>query len=161
MGCFPLIFFIMSITGVTSSGSPGPFERKIPSGFMNSISSAEVSKGTMVTLQPNLLRQRIMLSLMPQSTATTLNFGFEVREYQRFLQLTFSTASWGTAVSLMILRPSSREVETSVMSTRLEPLSRILLVSFLVSTPEMPGMLFSSRSSERVFVYLKLEGISL
>ena len=101
------------------------------------------------------------MSFMPQSIATTLNCGFEVREYQRFLQLTRLTASWATGVFLIISTATSAGISGEVMSTRREPKSRMLRVSFLVSTPEMPGIPFSSSSSESVFVYLKFEGISL
>src|SRR5699024_1531588 len=115
----------------------------------------------MVTLQPSLLRERIMFSFIPQSKATTLNCGFAVLEYQRFLQLTLETASVGIGVSAMILRPSSRDVEMSVIKARLEPISLMLRLSFLVSTPVMPGMPFSSKSSPRAFVQRKFDGMSL
>ena len=94
----------------------------------------------------------MMFSLIPQSTATTLNFGFAVREYQRFLQLTLCTASWETGVFAIISSAFSLGVSLEVMRTRREPKSRILRVSFLVSMPDIPGMLFSSSSSESVFV---------
>ena len=56
---------------------------------------------------------------------------------------------------------SSAGVSGSVMSTLLEPRSRMLRVSFRVSTPEIPGMPYSSSSSDRVFTHRKLEGVSL
>ena len=109
IGYFPLSSLTSSITGVTSSGSPGPFERKTPSGFIFIISSALVLKGTIVTLQPLALSERIILCFIPQSTATTLNLGFDVLEYQRFLQLTFDTASVGTFVLAIIFMASSQK----------------------------------------------------
>src|SRR6476660_5566677 len=36
-----------------AAGSPGPFDRKTPSGFIARMSSAEVVAGTTVTLQPS------------------------------------------------------------------------------------------------------------
>ena len=129
-----------SITGVTSSGSPGPLERKIPSGFMLSTSAGAVFHGTTVTLQPLALRERMILSLMPQSTATTLYFAFAVREYQRLRQLTRETASCGTGVPAMMRSASSFGVSGEVMITRREPRSRMLRVRRRVSMPAIPGI---------------------
>ena len=50
---------------------------------------------------------------MPQSTATTLKRWLEVREYQRFLQLTRETASRGGTLWRMRASPSSSGVEIS------------------------------------------------
>ena len=115
----------------------------------------------MVTLQPQSLRERTMFSFMPQSMATTLYLASAVREYQRFLQLTRDTASLGTGVSAMRRRASSAPVSAEVMRTLREPRSRMLRVSFRVSIPEIPGMPYSSRSSDRVLTHRKLEGVSL
>ena len=102
-----------------------------------------------------------MFSFMPQSMATTLYLASAVREYQRFLQLTRDTASWGTGVAAMISRALSTGVSGAVISTLREPRSRMLRVSFRVSMPEIPGILYSSRDSDRVFTQRKLEGVSL
>ena len=48
-----------------SAGSPGPFDRNTPSGFIAMMSSAEVVAGTTVTLQPVPASRRRMLRLMP------------------------------------------------------------------------------------------------
>ena len=56
---------------VTAAGSPGPFERKIASGFIPSTSSAVVQAGTTVTSKPECTRLRKMLRLAPKSYATT------------------------------------------------------------------------------------------
>ena len=48
-----------------SAGSPGPFDRNTPSGFIARMSSAEVVAGTTVTLQPSPASSRRMLRLMP------------------------------------------------------------------------------------------------
>src|SRR6266516_2291167 len=48
-----------------AAGSPGPFERKIPSGLSASTSSAVVDAGTTVTPKPFCRRRRKMFSLMP------------------------------------------------------------------------------------------------
>ena len=126
--------------------------RNTPSGFMASTLSASVSNGTTVTLQPRALSDRMMLSLMPQSTATTLNFGFEVRLYHRFLLETKDTTSCFTGVSAMIFKALSTVVSFWQMSARRLPFSRIERVSFRVSMPEMPGMPHSSMTSESVLV---------
>ena len=102
-----------------------------------------------------------MFSFMPQSMATTLYLASAVREYQRFLQLTRETASLGTGVSAMIFSASAAGVSGAVIRTLREPKSRMLRVSCRVSMPEMPGMPYSSNSSERVFTQRKLEGVSL
>ena len=52
-------------------------------------------------------------------------------------------------------------VDADVISARRVPRSRMLLVSFLVSTPDIPGILYSSITSERVFVQRKFDGLSL
>jgi hypothetical protein len=48
-----------------AAGSPGPFDRKTPSGFWASTSSAVVVAGMTVTSQPALARQRRMLRFAP------------------------------------------------------------------------------------------------
>ena len=57
------------ITGTAYSpvaaGSPGPFERKTPSGLSASTSSAVAVAGTTVTLQPARARRRRMLRFTP------------------------------------------------------------------------------------------------
>ena len=90
-----------------------------------------------------------MFSLMPQSTATTLYLWFEVREYQRFLQLTRRTRSRGSSVSVRRRTASSRGVEASVMSAFWLPSARISRVSLRVSTPATPGRAYSPIRSER------------
>ena len=55
-----------------------------------------------------------MLSLMPQSTATTLNLWLVVRAYQRLRQLTRETWSRGSSVAARMARASSRGVPMSV-----------------------------------------------
>ena len=52
---------------VSGSGSPGPLERKTPSGLRARTSSAVVEAGTTVTSQPEVTRRRRMLCLMPKS----------------------------------------------------------------------------------------------
>ena len=78
IGYLPFICFISSIVSVTFSGSPGPFEKNTPSGFKLAISSGFVLYGTTVTLQPLLFKLLTIFNFIPQSTATTLYFGFEV-----------------------------------------------------------------------------------
>jgi len=48
-----------------AAGSPGPFDRKMPSGRWRRISAAVAWAGTTVTSQPALARQRRMLRLAP------------------------------------------------------------------------------------------------
>ena len=61
------ITFLMTGTAYlpVSAGSPGPFDRNTPSGFIARMSSAEVVAGTTVTLQPTPASSRRMLRLMP------------------------------------------------------------------------------------------------
>ena len=55
----------------TSSGLPGPFERKRPSGESCSIVSLVVFQGRTVTSQPQSFRRRTMFCFIPQSIAAT------------------------------------------------------------------------------------------
>ena len=110
-------------------------ERKRPSGFIFNTSSAEVFQGTTVTLQPLAFKERMIFSLMPQSTATTLKLGLGVREYQRFLQLTLATPSRLRAVAARMLMASSSGVSAEVIMALRLPMSRMERASFLVSTP--------------------------
>ena len=48
-----------------AAGSPGPLDRKTPSGFIARMSSADVVAGTTVILQPSPASSRRMLRLMP------------------------------------------------------------------------------------------------
>ena len=48
-----------------AAGSPGPFERNMPSGFSARTSSALAVAGRTVTSQPALVRQRRMLRFKP------------------------------------------------------------------------------------------------
>ncbi|MNL29472.1 hypothetical protein D3C87_1511550 [compost metagenome] len=63
------VLMISWITGTAYSpvaaGSPGPFDRKMPSGFSARMSSAEVWAGTIVTLQSRPVKRRRMLRLTP------------------------------------------------------------------------------------------------
>lgn len=77
-------FLSSSAVSGTSDGSPGPLEKNTPSGDKAAISSAAVSNGTTVTLQPRALRHLTILSFMPQSTATTSNLACAVRENHFF-----------------------------------------------------------------------------
>ena len=58
---------IASIAYVQGSGSPGPFDRKTPSGTSASTSAAGVCAGTTVMRQPWSASRRRMLRLMPKS----------------------------------------------------------------------------------------------
>ena len=59
----------LRITGTAYSpvaaGSPGPLDRKTPSGFRASMSSAVAVAGTTVTLQPARASRRRMLRFTP------------------------------------------------------------------------------------------------
>ena len=48
-----------------AAGSPGPLERKTPSGLSARMSSADAVAGTTVTLQPAPARRRRMLRFTP------------------------------------------------------------------------------------------------
>ena len=83
-----------------------------------------------------------MLYLMPQSTATTSYLWLGTRD----------TMSCGHGVAAMRASASSRGVSTEVIITRWLPSLRMMRVSIRVSTPSMPGMACSSKTSLSVFV---------
>ncbi len=56
----------------SAAGSPGPLERKTPSGSSAKTSSADVPAGTTVTV-PNSASWRTMVALTPKSKATMRN----------------------------------------------------------------------------------------
>ena len=58
-------WFVTSL--VIDAGSPGPFERKTPSGFIAKTSLAEVEAGTTVTRQPDCENSRRLFILTPKS----------------------------------------------------------------------------------------------
>jgi hypothetical protein len=62
---------IASTGPVSVAGSPGPFERKTPSGFAARICSAVDEDGITVTLHPSVVKYLRLLYLTPKSTATT------------------------------------------------------------------------------------------
>lgn len=66
-----------------AAGSPGPLERKTPSGWWASTSSAVAVAGSTVTLQPWSARRRRMLRFTPKSMATTWYFGASCRPKPR------------------------------------------------------------------------------
>ena len=57
--------WIVLIAGPRAPGSPGPFERKSPSGFRATIASAVVSEGTTVTRQPTWTQHQEWSSVSP------------------------------------------------------------------------------------------------
>ena len=66
--------FAKSIPSETEEGSPGPFEKKIPSGLLDRTSLREDLEGKTKTSQPwdtSLLRIEY---LIPKSIATIFNF---------------------------------------------------------------------------------------
>ena len=64
---FSLIFFVCKFLQIihVAAGSPGPFDKKIPSGLSFKIVSKELSAGTTVTLQPKLEKFLKMFFLIP------------------------------------------------------------------------------------------------
>ena len=132
-----------------------------PSGLNFSISAAGVSHGTIITLHPRLFSERTMFIFIPQSIATTVNLSCSVLESQGSLQLTFITASVGIFVCSSIFMPHSFCVSIPVISAFLLPRSRIERFIFLVSTPQIPGILYSFITCESVLLQRKFEGSSL
>ena len=61
---------ISPVMAGSAAGSPGPLDRKIPSGSKARVSSAGVEAGTTVTVASSP-SWRSMASLMPKSYATT------------------------------------------------------------------------------------------
>ena len=53
------------------AGSPGPFERKMPSGFIATASAADVAAGTTVVRHPSLASSRREFLFTPKSKQTT------------------------------------------------------------------------------------------
>ena len=66
-GTFPKRARTCVNVSVTASGSPGPLERKTPSGAKARTSAAGVSQGTTVISQPTRASPSRMPRLMPQS----------------------------------------------------------------------------------------------
>ncbi len=102
-----------------------------------------------------------MFSFIPKSTATTLYAAPEVLAYHLLRQLTLETASRGAFTASSTSSASPNGVDADVISARRVPRSRMLLVSFLVSTPDIPGILYSSITSEGFFGQRKFDGLSL
>ena len=66
-----------------AAGSPGPLERKMPSGLVASRSAAGAAAGHDVTSQPCSARQRRMFHFMPKSNATMRSVRFARRSAAR------------------------------------------------------------------------------
>ena len=92
-----------------------------------------------------------MLSLMPQSTATTLNRWLEVRAYQRLRQLTRDTWSRGSSVAAdgQGLLQGGADVGDEDLAAAVVPDAAGQLPGV---HPRDAGISCSSRISERVLV---------
>src|ERR1700690_1440620 len=86
MGFFPRSSRIVAMAYVRAAGSPGPFDRNIPSGDKSRISLAVVVAGTAVTLQLMSTRHRRILRLAPKSIATTCSSDARVAMARRRLE---------------------------------------------------------------------------
>src|ERR1700679_4001349 len=59
------------MASVHAAGSPGPLDRKTPSGLSFKIASAAVFAGTIVNLHPKAISFCKMVLLIPKSSTTT------------------------------------------------------------------------------------------
>ena len=70
IGRVPRRVWTVLTTEVRRCGSPGPGERKIPSGFQLRTSSAVALHGSTMGRQPAFQNRRRILNLSPQSSTT-------------------------------------------------------------------------------------------
>ncbi len=68
-----------------ASGSPGPLDKKIPSGLCDRTSLAVMLAGRRITSHPAVSRHRRILCLAPKSIAITLCFFVTFRPDDNFL----------------------------------------------------------------------------
>ncbi len=155
----------VSTACVADDGSPGPFEKKTPSGFIARISSAVMDDGTTLTLTPRRASNSGVIDLMPRSTATTwarvgVPFGGRSRTPRGrrprprdapppsgWLSLTRATSSSAGA------RASPEKIPA-----RITPALRRMRTSSRVSMPEIPTIPWARRSSSRLRCERQLDG---
>mmetsp|Transcript_8900 Transcript_8900/g.26193 ORF Transcript_8900/g.26193 Transcript_8900/m.26193 type:complete len:246 (-) Transcript_8900:511-1248(-) len=121
------------------AGLPGPLDRKRPS-WSSSSGSSGVSHGTRVTSQPRWRRERMMLYLIPQSVASTLNLP-PLLNTRGSLSDTSATRlrSFGSSNAGSTGSPPRATAGSNSMVARRAPFSRIFLVSSRVSMPYSAG----------------------
>ena len=130
---------MFSITSVKSSGSPGPFDKNIKSGFTAKTSSAVIFIGNTVILQPLFLKFLIIFSFIPKSIiATCLPEPSIVYE---FLVLTDLTASLFEKPSIFSFTSSKDSLSKEIIPF-IVPLFLNIFVKALVSIPSRPIILF-------------------
>ena len=168
MGTFPIRAATSRWMSVSVAGSPGPLERKTPSGFMPSTSSAVVWAGTTVTRKPFSLSWRRMLYLMPKSKATmSYSVGGSTPSVTS-ASTSSGVMGWEPILSTM-LQPSmegaflaastaSSGVSSVVRQARMAPAERRCLAILRVSTPSMPITPCFSSHGPRASVARQLEG---
>ena len=120
-------------------GSPGPLDRKTPSGLTAIISAADESNGMTCTSTPRSASAHGVAPLIPRSSAATVNF---------FLPTAGITTTCGVETSRTKYAPviaSALRTSTTISSressnpekipTRIDPRSRRCRVIARVSTP--------------------------
>src|SRR5215472_10861531 len=115
IGFLPINFSTFFLAYGTASGSPGPLERKMPSGFMPKTSSADVAAGTTLTRHPASAKLRRILYLIPKSYATTKYRGLRKDPFWERLPLVFCFAALRflyPAASSHIPSPNRRPART-------------------------------------------------
>ncbi len=136
-----------------AAGSPGPLEKKTPSGWRAEISAKVAVDGTTCTSMPRSAIRTGVIDLMPRSTATTRNDASPSgRTTYRSLVET-SSARWAPLIAGCALTRSSRapaSVSTLETPTRIAPRSRRCRVSARVSTSHMPTTPWALSSSSRL-----------
>lgn len=147
----------MTETGWSAvDGSPGPLEKKTPSGSTAYTSSSVAVAGRTCTSMPRSAIRCGVMPLMPRSIAATVNFLVPIAG-TTYVSLVATSAERSAPLISGAWRTRARSVPSSAMAlpekmpTRIAPRSRRWRVRARVSMPLMPTTpwLTSSSSSER------------
>src|SRR5690606_30906460 len=143
----PNIFFVVSTAQGIAAGSPGPFDKKYPSGFHLLNSSKLVSAGKTLTKQFRAARFLSIFFLIPKSSAAILYLALGSPTSYGSLVVTLlessSPAILGNAANSF--RNLSRSLDSDEIRQFIAPLSLIFFTSALVSTPVIPTRPLRSR----------------
>ena len=138
-----------------SLGSPGPFDKKIPSGFTLSNSSTEVEDGKTYTVQSRFVRHLHIFSFIPKSRRAILYFPFP----STYIFLV-ETSDTGSLHLYALISSKSALSGDSVMRPFIVPCSLNTRVKALVSILQSPTIPRLLRYVSRSLVERKLEGWS-
>ncbi len=142
----------------SAAGSPGPLDKKIPSGSIPSTWSAGVDAGTTVTVA-NTPNWRNMASLMPKSYATT-RYG-PLPRVKVASVVTADTRSWWSVPGAPAAAARSSDSPAVPNEHGMAPWSRKWRVSRRVSMPAIPGTEKRTRNSSSDAVDRQLLGRSV